>query len=176
MRNQKGVTLVALVVTIVVLLILAGTSLAMLKGENSMIGNGQKANYGTTEGEVMDKVQMAYNAINTEIIANSATITSYKAAETDNVINLANIAAKDLGGTGSISTNDGTSDTAKEKVGSYTIIADSTTVKIVYDDGKIFTGTTESTNNKPPFKQISYEITIANNGATLSEYNSQIIK
>ena len=169
MKNQKGVTLVALVVTIVVLLILAGTSLAMLKGENSMIGNGQKANYGTTEGEVMDKVQMAYNAINTEIIANSATITSYKAAETDNVINLANIAAKDLGGTGSISTNDGTSDTAKEKVGSYTIIADSTTVKI-------FTGTTESTNNKPPFKQISYEITIANNGATLSEYNSQIIK
>ena len=59
MKNQKGVTLVALVVTIVVLLILAGTSLAMLKGENSMIGNGQKANYGTTEGEVMDKVQMA---------------------------------------------------------------------------------------------------------------------
>ena len=34
LKNKKGVTLVALVVTIIVLLILAGVSIAMLTGEN----------------------------------------------------------------------------------------------------------------------------------------------
>ena len=33
-RKQKGITLIALVVTIIVLLILAGVSIAMLTGEN----------------------------------------------------------------------------------------------------------------------------------------------
>ena len=36
-RNKQGVTLIALVVTIVVLLILAGASIAMLVGENGII-------------------------------------------------------------------------------------------------------------------------------------------
>lgn len=33
-RKQKGITLIALVITIIVLLILAGVSIAMLTGEN----------------------------------------------------------------------------------------------------------------------------------------------
>ena len=36
MRNQKGVTLIALVITIIVLLILAGVSIAMLTGDNGI--------------------------------------------------------------------------------------------------------------------------------------------
>ena len=42
----KGITLIALVVTIVVLLILAGTSIAMLTGENGIITrkNGKRKN------------------------------------------------------------------------------------------------------------------------------------
>lgn len=34
MKQNKGITLIALIVTIIVLLILAGVSLAMLTGEN----------------------------------------------------------------------------------------------------------------------------------------------
>lgn len=37
MRENKGITLIALVVTIVVLLILAGVSISMLMGENGII-------------------------------------------------------------------------------------------------------------------------------------------
>jgi len=33
-RNNKGITLIALVITIIVLLILAGVSVAMLAGDN----------------------------------------------------------------------------------------------------------------------------------------------
>ena len=34
MKSQKGITLIALVITIIVLLILAGVTIAMLTGEN----------------------------------------------------------------------------------------------------------------------------------------------
>ena len=36
--NEKGITLIALVITIIVLLILAGISIAMLTGENRNTG------------------------------------------------------------------------------------------------------------------------------------------
>ena len=41
--NNKGITLIALVVTIIVLLILAGVSIAMLIGENGILTQAQKA-------------------------------------------------------------------------------------------------------------------------------------
>lgn len=37
MRNQRGITLIALVITIIVLLILAGVSIAMLTGDNGIL-------------------------------------------------------------------------------------------------------------------------------------------
>ena len=37
MKNQKGITLIALVITIIVLLILAGITIAMLAGENGIL-------------------------------------------------------------------------------------------------------------------------------------------
>ena len=43
LRNKKGITLIALVVTIVVLLILAGTTIAMLTGDNGIIARAAKA-------------------------------------------------------------------------------------------------------------------------------------
>ena len=79
MRNQKGITLVALVVTIVVLLILAGTSIAMLSGDNGIITNAQKSAAANTEGTVAENMKNAYNAIKTEIIAKASTSSSYDA-------------------------------------------------------------------------------------------------
>ena len=43
MKNYKGITLIALVVTIVVLLILAGISIGMLAGENGIVRQTQKS-------------------------------------------------------------------------------------------------------------------------------------
>ncbi len=43
MRNQKGITLIALVITIIVLLILAGVSIAMLTGDNGLLNKSQQA-------------------------------------------------------------------------------------------------------------------------------------
>ena len=40
MKEQKGITLVALVITIIILLILAGISIATLTGENGLFKRG----------------------------------------------------------------------------------------------------------------------------------------
>ena len=43
MKKEKGITLIALIITIIVLLILAGVALNTLFGEGSIIGNAQNA-------------------------------------------------------------------------------------------------------------------------------------
>ena len=40
-RNNTGITLIALVITIIVLLILAGVSIAMLTGNNGILTRGK---------------------------------------------------------------------------------------------------------------------------------------
>lgn len=46
-KNEKGITLVALVITIIVLLILAGVTLSMVMGDSGIFGkaNSAKQNY-----------------------------------------------------------------------------------------------------------------------------------
>ena len=43
MRKNKGITLIALIITIIVLLILAGVALATLTGQGNIIGNAENA-------------------------------------------------------------------------------------------------------------------------------------
>ncbi|MBD9158519.1 MAG: hypothetical protein EGQ16_01535, partial [Clostridiales bacterium] len=48
-ENRQGITLIALVITIVVLLILAGVSISMLTGENGILTQANKAKKATEE-------------------------------------------------------------------------------------------------------------------------------
>ena len=54
MKKENGITLVALVVTIVVLLILVGTALAMVIGEEGILAKASKAAFRQEIGEVRD--------------------------------------------------------------------------------------------------------------------------
>ena len=96
MKNQKGITLIALVVTIVVLLILAGTSIAMLGGDNGIITNAQDAAAANTEGEVIDKMNVAYNTVKANIITKSSTIMNWDATNADNELELAKTIAGEI--------------------------------------------------------------------------------
>ena len=58
--KETGITLIALVITIVILLILAGVSMSMLKGENSIITQADKTKEETEIAEEKEAVQMAY--------------------------------------------------------------------------------------------------------------------
>lgn len=57
-RGQKGITLIALVVTIIILIILAGVSIAMLVGENGIIIQAQTAKEDTDEATLKEKLDM----------------------------------------------------------------------------------------------------------------------
>ena len=94
-RNERGVTLIALVVTIVVLLILAGTAIAMLSGDDGIMTNAQRAQAANTEGEVREKFQLAYSALRTEIDVNSAVDSAYDAQA--DIEDLFEIAVKEMG-------------------------------------------------------------------------------
>lgn len=56
MRNERGITLIALVVTIVVLLILAGVTITYALGDNGIFGTAKKAEVGSIKATFSDAV------------------------------------------------------------------------------------------------------------------------
>ena len=57
-KNTKGITLIALVVTIIILLILAGVSIAMLTGNNGILSQAGRAKDRTREEGAREKIQL----------------------------------------------------------------------------------------------------------------------
>ena len=58
-RKEQGITLIALVITIIVLLILAGVSIAMLTGENGILTQAQNAKNKTNEAAKNEQLDLA---------------------------------------------------------------------------------------------------------------------
>ena len=56
-KGQGGITLVALVVTIVVLLILAGITISLVFAQNGVIGKAQQAAADSDKGTIADNIQ-----------------------------------------------------------------------------------------------------------------------
>ena len=61
-KNTNGITLIALVVTIIVLLILAGVSIMMLAGDNNILSQAIKAKYETIIGQEKEQIGIAYSS------------------------------------------------------------------------------------------------------------------
>lgn len=59
LKENKGVTLVALVITIIVLLILAGVTLSMVMGDSGIFSKANKASSETTISSAKDAVRLA---------------------------------------------------------------------------------------------------------------------
>ena len=58
-RETSGITLIALVVTIVVLLILAGITISLVFGSNGVIKKAQEANENTKIAQVREQLELA---------------------------------------------------------------------------------------------------------------------
>ncbi len=70
-KNEKGITLIALIITIIVLLILAGVSISLVVGENGILSRATDASKKTNEAKAEEERQMsiaeaAMNFENTE--------------------------------------------------------------------------------------------------------------
>ena len=61
-KNDKGITLIALVITIIVLLILAGVSIAMLTGQNGILTQAQSAKTANENKSAEEKVKLSIMA------------------------------------------------------------------------------------------------------------------
>ena len=95
LKQKKGITLIALVITIVVLLILAGVTIAMLTGENGILGKATTAKAKSAEEEARERVNLILadwkmeNAINGISLNDFLTTDEYKTnRESQNVSNV----------------------------------------------------------------------------------------
>lgn len=66
-KNEKGVTLTALVLTIIILLILAGISISVLSGPNGLIEKATLAAKNTEISEIKEKIELKLTNLNMEI-------------------------------------------------------------------------------------------------------------
>ncbi len=71
MKKNKGITLIALVITIIVLLILAGVAIAMLSGENGILKKAAEAKTKTEEGQEQEKERLATMELETYFLTNN---------------------------------------------------------------------------------------------------------
>ena len=76
MKGNKGITLIALIVTIIVLIILAGVAIAMLAGDNGIIDNATKARYDNAIASFDEKVKMAQMSMRTTITSKAVQIST----------------------------------------------------------------------------------------------------
>ena len=58
--NQKGITLIALVITIIVLLILAGVAISILSGDNGILKHAANASEKTKQASEIEAMELAY--------------------------------------------------------------------------------------------------------------------
>ena len=73
--QNNGITLVALVVTIIILLILSGIAIASLTGENGLFKRAQQAKQQTIEGQLREEIVMAIQEIQTEELSKGNNVT-----------------------------------------------------------------------------------------------------
>ncbi len=60
MKKQNGITLIALIITIIVLLILAGVSISLVVGDNGVLNKAQKSIVETEKAKVIEDIGLAY--------------------------------------------------------------------------------------------------------------------
>lgn len=70
MENKRGITLIALVITIIVLIILAGVSISLILGNNGIITKAKQGKQNYQEASVLEKVEMALVEYNTDKLLN----------------------------------------------------------------------------------------------------------
>lgn len=105
MKKQNGITLIALVITIIVLLILAGVSIAMLTGENGILTKANESRTASTEGEKLEAVKLALAEIVANKLSDSDTLNTITAANIEAIVtrdnsNVGELTLTDVNGTG----------------------------------------------------------------------------
>ncbi len=112
MRNQKGITLVALVITIIVLLILAGVSISLVVGQNGVLTQASSAVITNEKATIKQDMEMAYSDANMDYVTKQSTGT-LTAADTMDALVKAKVPNYSTTGTAAVDTANSTADVIK---------------------------------------------------------------
>ncbi len=87
-RKNKGITLISIVITIIVLLILAGVSIAMLTGENGLLTQAQRAkeeteNAAANEAAILEEYEEYLNSISGGTTSGLDSVTGTETSNTE---------------------------------------------------------------------------------------------
>ena len=82
MKNQRGITLIALVITIIVLIILAGVAINLTLGENGILRRAQDAQKLSDKATVKEKIEVAIVEVQVEEVTSTGSLTLQKLYET----------------------------------------------------------------------------------------------
>ena len=147
-KSEKGITLVALVITIIVLLILAGITLMLALGDNGILGQAENARMVQIEADTKETIELALLAAKTEMAAKTASVgtTTFTPTEVKTMLE-ASLPEK----------SDGTSDYA---VNAPSAVGQSGS--IVYS-GQNYKGATDQAD-----AQLTYTFTLSTTGQTIS--------
>lgn len=96
-KNQNGVTLIALAVTIIVMLILAGATMSMLTGNSGIITNAKKSSAASEEADAYEKMAQAFSTVQLSVESEAALNGGYDASEANELTKYAQMAQKEIG-------------------------------------------------------------------------------
>ena len=140
MRNQKGITLVALVITIIVLLILAGVSISLVLGNNGVLTQASTAVITNEKATIKQDMDMAFADANMDYTTKQS-MGTLGTGET-----LASILKTKLTNNASIGTVSSIADGTGTVTATYTV----TSSKRVYNVSISVSGTTSGTVTVTP--------------------------
>ena len=84
-NKNRGITLIALIITIIVLLILAGVTIAMIMGDNGILNQATNASERTKVSTEQEQVELAYTGVKTLKEGGSFTVDELQ-DELDNIV------------------------------------------------------------------------------------------
>ena len=73
MKKQKGITLIALVITIIVLLILAGVAISAIVSDDGIINKADSAKKETVKGDIKDRLHLAVQELTIDTLGDEIT-------------------------------------------------------------------------------------------------------
>ena len=136
-KESKGITLIALVITIIVLLILAGVSIAMLTGDNGLLSNASKTSTQNAYRGAEERVKLATMAVKTEIMSQKVADGTYNATSAENTAKLAEIVRKDFNGDSKWAVDGTTAGVIKITYTDTSIDKDSISTGVPKEEGKV---------------------------------------
>ena len=96
LRQEKGITLVALVITIIILIILAAVTITSITGDHSVLSQTEIAKCMSAYTQADDQVKLSYGAIRSKIAIEAGKDSNYDARNEENAKVLVEMLKEDL--------------------------------------------------------------------------------